>query len=767
MVYSNQKNCYQIVNKEKFKEFFAENGDTKNGIVTINTLNFEDIPNGAIFFDLDNAWNTRLKRSYLFPILKQRGVKIVTQVYDIIPITHPQFAHDTTTMNFMSYIGANLRYADLIITSAEATSKALNELADKIGIDRVPTMVVPLGCDFMNNSSSGADNSIDATVKKVVSDGRKYLLMIGTMEPRKNHSLVIDAIESGLANKGISLIIAGKVGWNVKELEYRMKNHALYNKNIFFFEHPNDATVTYLYKNAFAVAFPTFNEGFGLPMIEAFQLGTPVVASDIGVLHEVAGDLADYFNPNDKEDLIKCVSNLLDNPEVYQAKKERLKEFNPLTWDESANKMISALQTVENNGESVKNVVPKQMVVLTARNDDILSTLPYIDRFIPFIKELVVCCPDKNVEDLKARYNGRLELKFLTDSMVLAGNPLPEDHSTRNFFLRCLILKNDIIDDVFIMTDDDYRPLRNISIEDFIQDEKYLAYYCYDLNEWQGKYGNYTSFDKCMFRSKDFLENQGYPTMMYSSHQMQIIDKKIFNEMTEKFPEICTQGLCEWCTYFNYGVHNYPNKFKPVPYVAMAWPGEKSNWDVYTQPTKFLFENCYSLLYKPNHVFEGYSLDYHENITDEAVEKVMLFSRELQQQIEAKEVYRSYREAYFLCHREIPSFVVICGEENNIGIHTPNYIQLKSNSWTRVPFIFDEKIVSELGSKDIVLSYWFSSESGANLSAVANIPITYDDLEFHLPMRTPNFSERCVLNLRVVLTDKNISTSLAIEANII
>lgn len=768
LVYSVQKNCYQVVNKDKFKEYHTQQIDTKDGMVSMHCLHFEDIPVGSIFFDLDNAWNTRLKRSYLYPILKQKGIKIVTQIYDIIPVTHPQYCHETTTLNFLAYIGANLRYADLLITSAQATSDALNSLCDKIGIDRVPTKVVPLGCDFLSGGNSESRETVDSQVKKIVSDGRKYLLMVGTIEPRKNHSLVIDALESGLADKGVSVIFAGKIGWNVEQLKDRMENHPLYGKQLFFFERPNDATINYLYKNAFAVAFPTFNEGFGLPIIEAFQLGTPVVASDIAVLHEVAGDFADYFNPNDKQDLVKCVSNLLDSPQDYSSKKEHLKEFNPLTWDQSANQMIQAVSLVNKDIKQVDpNLNVKQIVVLTARNEDILNALPFYDRFMTFITEIVICCPDKNVEELKEKYKGRLTLKFLTDSEVLAGHELPEDHSTRNFFLRCLILQKDIIDDVFIMTDDDYRPLRNITIDDFIQDGRYLAYYCYDLNKWLGKYGNYTSFDLCMARSREFLKEHNYPTMMYSSHQMQIIDKRIFNQMTTQYPDINLKGLCEWCSYFNYAVKNYPDMFKPVLYVAMCWPGERSNWDVYQQPTKFLFENFYSLLYKPNHIFADYSTEYHENIQDEDVEKVMLFSRDLQRQAEGNQVYKSYKEAYWLQYREVPSFVILCGDDKNIAISTPTYIQLKSDCWTRVPFKFDERIVTELGSKEIVLSYWFTSESGNALSAVANHSITPTDLLFHLPLRTPNFTERCVLNLRVILTDKDISTSLAIKSNLI
>lgn len=766
MVYSFQKDAFQILDNEKFKDYFINHLGEKENILTSRCIGFTEIPNGAIFFDIDSVWNGRLKRNYLFPILKQKGVKIVTQLYDLIPITHPQFCHENTTMNFMLYVGANIKYADLVITSAQATTQALNDLTDRLGLERKKSVVVPLGCDFTNREDVSSEDDVDPAVKEVA-NGR-YILMVGTIEPRKNHSLVIDALEGGLADMGIKAIFAGRIGWNVADLEKRMKNHELYNKSLFFVERPNDATVDYLYKNAFVVAFPTFNEGFGLPMIEAFGRQTPVVASDIGVLHEVAKDFADYFNPNDKDDLIKCIKNLVENPDEYNKKKEHLKDFVPFTWDSSAKDMLSAVTSVNENLVQVpKDVTVKQIVVLTARNDDILATLPYIDKFIPFIKEMVVCCPDKNVDELKEKYHGRLELKFLTDSQVLAGNPLPQDHSTRNFFLRCLILKNPMIDDVFLMTDDDYRPLREVKVTDFIKDGRYQAYYCYDLNVWQGTYGNPTSFDNCMRKSREFLSANGYPTLMYSSHQTQIIDKKIFNQMTTQYPNITTTGVCEWCTYFNYGLHEYPDMFNPVPYVSMGWPGARSDWDLYVQPTDFLFENHYSALYEKGRVFEGFTEEYHEDIQADNIQKVMLYSRELQKQMEGREVYNSYCESYWLQYREMPSFVVFLVNDDTLAIHTPTYVQLKNTTWNRIPFTFDKSIVETLGSKDILLSYWFSSEKGENLTPVANIKVDVDNLSFNLPVKTSPFKERGIFNLRVILQDKNISQAVSIKANII
>ena len=317
--YSHRKKAFQRLNNERFIRYFTEGDIDRFSILTPQVIEIRDIPSGSVFFDIDSVWNSRLKRSWLFPILKQKGVKIVTQLYDLIPITDPQFCHDNTTANFMMYVGANIKYADLIITNAQTTVKALDDLADKLGVPHKPAIVVPLSADFTNNGTKDTREEVDEQAKEIAGKG-KYLLMIGTIEPRKNHSIVIDALENGLAEAGMSAVFAGRIGWNVKALEKRIKTHPLYNKSLFFVEKPSDATVDYLYKNAFAVAFPTFNEGFGLPMIEAFMRGTPVVAYNCTGIPETVTENEGYIvEPHDlmsAADRIRTICEQRRRPDV-------------------------------------------------------------------------------------------------------------------------------------------------------------------------------------------------------------------------------------------------------------------------------------------------------------------------------------------------------------------------------------------------------------------------------------------------------------------
>lgn len=763
MMYIPEKRVFIRLDNEKFYNFFALGKGEKYSSVTAEIITPETMQSGAVFFDIDSVWNMRMRRSWLFPILKRRGIKIVTQLYDLIPIQHPQYCHENTVLNFMVYTGANIKYADLIITSAQATVKQLDILTDKLGAERKNSVVVPLGCDF--NAENGHVPHPADDVRNAVGAG-KYVLMVGTIEPRKNHKIVLDALDSGMGGTDMNVIFAGRIGWNVDELEKRIRTHHLNGKKLFYFDSASDDDIDYLYKNAFAVVFPTYNEGFGLPVIEAFQRNTPVFASDIEVLHEVAGDFADYFDNTDADSLTALIKKYADDEQMYSDLKAHTADFIPYTWDESADDMMKQLEKMFPKSSIRPPETVKQMVVLTARNEDILATLPYIDKYMPFITEMVICCPDKNVDELKNSYKGRIGLKFLTDDELLAGRPLPDDHTTRNFFLRCLIMQNDIFDDVFIMTDDDYRPLCETGIDTFIKDGKYQGYYCYDLKDWKGTYGGYTSFDESMFRTFDFLTENGCPTYQYSSHQPQIIDRRIYRELLERYDGIQLKGLDEWSTYFNYLAHNYSDIFEPVIYVSMCWPGARSDWDLFEQPKRFLFENHYSVLYQKGGIFEGFSETLNENTIAENMEKVAVYSKELQKQYEGRYVYSAYSRMYEHMYNERPSYTVYVSNEK-LAFHVPVNVEFKNDTWNRIPLYVTDDVYSVFGAEKSIFSYYFSDYKGNQISDMTDMPIKKGDREIYVPLRVNLTDRKCVLNLKFTAENRNEQISAAIHAVIV
>lgn len=334
---------YTIVDNEAFINRYEGGGNPGIDPDTWRRFETDSLGSGDVFFDLDSVWNLSVKRNALYPLLKARGVKLAVYVYDIIPVSHPQYCHEETILNFMGYIGAAMQHADMLIASAQSTLDSIGRLERKLGLDAVPGRVSWLGCDYKKNTDAGLQ--IDKRAVKAASSGR-YVLTVGTIEPRKNHKILLDAFDSGLFEDDVYLILVGRIGWNVKELEARIRKHPEYGRKLFLLEGMNDDSVNYLYRHAMFVAFPTHEEGFGLPMIEAFEKKVPVIASDIPVLREVGQDFAVYFPPDDKDAFVAVVRSYLRDREGYLTMKKHLEEYVPYTWDQTARNIEDALEQI-------------------------------------------------------------------------------------------------------------------------------------------------------------------------------------------------------------------------------------------------------------------------------------------------------------------------------------------------------------------------------------------------------------------------------------
>lgn len=347
--YNAKENVYHRIDNKKFCEYYVHGNGVKNRMITGRKVAFEEMDANSVFFDLDAAWMCRVKRSWLLPILKKQGVRIIAHVYDIISITHPQYCLQRGVYNFMDFIGAHLQYADEIIVNAKATVEELQKLADRVKIELPPCHVVPLAADF-GKKEAVADSQVKDELVTIVKE-RPYILMVGTIEPRKNHKLLLEAYDKGLKDKGYNIIMAGYMGWDMEEFDHRLKAHPDFGKRVFHLEGLDDTAISYLYQNAFMLAFCSYTEGFGLPIIEAIQRGVPVLAADVPVLREVGGEDCLWFEQDNAEDFCEKVYEY-----ARTGKKEALalgekKALPVITWTECGDRILALLKGVQEESE--------------------------------------------------------------------------------------------------------------------------------------------------------------------------------------------------------------------------------------------------------------------------------------------------------------------------------------------------------------------------------------------------------------------------------
>ena len=341
--YNARDNVYHRIDNAAFCQYYRHGTGVKNKMITRERIELSDMTEGDVFFDLDAAWMCRVKRSWLLPLLKKQGVRIVAHIYDIISITHPQYCLERGVYNFMDFIGAHLQYADDIIVNAQATVDELQKLTQRLGISLPPCHVIPLGADFAKQEIITEDQ-VPKNVVEAVQD-RPYILMVGTIEPRKNHKLLLEAYDKGLKEMGYNIIMAGYMGWNMEEFEQKLESHPDYGKRIFHFTGLDDKAIAFLYQHAKFLAFCSYTEGFGLPIIEAIQRGTPVLAADVPVLREVGGDYCVWFEQDDAGELCEAVCALANSSGWYEKLKNNNKCFHAVTWEKCHSMMDQVLKS--------------------------------------------------------------------------------------------------------------------------------------------------------------------------------------------------------------------------------------------------------------------------------------------------------------------------------------------------------------------------------------------------------------------------------------
>jgi glycosyltransferase involved in cell wall biosynthesis len=169
-------------------------------------------------------------------------------------------------------------------------------------------------------------------------------LFVGTLEPRKNLSLLIRALT--ISKTKIPLILAGWQGWGDKKWKQLIADPKLHRR-IFFAGHVDDETLACLYTGASAFVFPSLYEGFGLPILEAMACGCPVICSNAASLPEVAGDAAFQLDPTDAEGLAHALDSVLTDStlrrSMIQKGIERAQQF---SWKETAAKTLEVFTRV-------------------------------------------------------------------------------------------------------------------------------------------------------------------------------------------------------------------------------------------------------------------------------------------------------------------------------------------------------------------------------------------------------------------------------------
>jgi glycosyltransferase involved in cell wall biosynthesis len=276
--------------------------------------------------------------SLAFP--KRDGRPLVVTVHDVLFRDHP----DMFTSRGVRYHEARLgriTEADAVIVPSEASAEAVREASEGIRSVRV----IPQGTDLRPPPDDQRD-----TVLERLRVERPYVLWAGTVEPRKNPEGVVRgfvrAVQSGVPQDDLNLYLAGPPGWWRGEVGEFLEEVGMTDRVRRIGLQPRE-TLAALYAGAEAFVFPSFGEGFGLPVLEAMACGTPVVTSNRSSLPEVAGSAALLCDPDDEGSIGEALAKVLRDDDLAgdlrRLGRERAATF---TWDRTARETVECYREV-------------------------------------------------------------------------------------------------------------------------------------------------------------------------------------------------------------------------------------------------------------------------------------------------------------------------------------------------------------------------------------------------------------------------------------
>jgi glycosyltransferase involved in cell wall biosynthesis len=345
-IYANQLSLgYRYANRFK-KKFFASDAD-RAAMGESNTNNAEDpvieTQPGDIFLGIDlQADIVQAQKQYLSAI-RLSGTKVYFVVYDLLPILFPNAFPSAAEFNHRQWL-LEISKFDGIICISKAVADDYREWAN-IHIPDLPKQFdvawFHLGADIENSvPSTGMPDNAAEIIAKI--SAQPSFVMIGTLEPRKGYGQTLPAFEKLWATGSqVNLVIIGKKGWMVDELVSHIEHHPELNKRLFWLDSISDEYLDKIYSASTCLIAASDGEGFGLPLIEAARRHVPIIARDIPVFREVAGEYAFYYKACKPEEMSQAIQAWLDL--FAKGQHPRSDKMPWLTWKESAQSVLKTL----------------------------------------------------------------------------------------------------------------------------------------------------------------------------------------------------------------------------------------------------------------------------------------------------------------------------------------------------------------------------------------------------------------------------------------
>jgi len=334
----------RMVMTEKYRRLMIRSDGSRRPFLEVVAVLGEPVAfaAGDILLSAGTGWaNSNIQA--VVRLKQERGIRFAVLCYDIIVLQFPQFWKPQDITVFSAHFNAAFPAADFVLLTSRRVEQDVQEYCRAHGLSLGRTAVIPLGADPVRQPNETADT------RQLGLEPGRYVLFVSTIEPRKGHRMLLAAwrrlkARGVLQEHGFKLALVGRPGWLVDDLLADLAAEQA-SGSLVALSNIDDAMLGALYRDAAFCVFPSEYEGYGLPVVEAFQYGKAVIASTGGAVPEIVGGLMPCLDPRNIDAWADAMGLWISEPAVRQSFEEALRtRHRPLTWDEASAGFFDTLQ---------------------------------------------------------------------------------------------------------------------------------------------------------------------------------------------------------------------------------------------------------------------------------------------------------------------------------------------------------------------------------------------------------------------------------------